>query len=78
MHWLGKRSLVDFSATVAAIATRVPGLVALDVGDDMGGSGGRWGVRGPGRGGRTFFFKLEYLLYASAAGAHSLQSGAGL
>jgi hypothetical protein len=37
MHWLVKRSLLDFSATVAAIATRVPGLVALDVGYDMGG-----------------------------------------
>jgi hypothetical protein len=37
MHWLVKRSLLDFSATVAAIATCVPGLVALDVGYDMGG-----------------------------------------
>jgi hypothetical protein len=56
MHWLGKRSLVDFSATVGAIATRVPGLVALDVGDDMGGSGGRWGVRGAGERGQNVFF----------------------
>jgi hypothetical protein len=43
MHWLGKRSLLDFSATVGAIATCLQGLVALDVGYDMGGSGGRWG-----------------------------------
>jgi hypothetical protein len=44
MHWLGKRSLVDFSATVGAIATRVPGLVALDVGHVMGGSVGGEGA----------------------------------
>jgi hypothetical protein len=60
MHWLGKRSLLDFSATVGAIATCLPGLVALDVGYVMGGSGGRWGVRGAGeRGQNVFFFQTR-------------------
>jgi hypothetical protein len=39
MHWLGKRSLLDFLATVGVIATCLPGLVAFDVGYVMGGSG---------------------------------------
>jgi hypothetical protein len=36
------------------------------------------GVKGAGERGQNFFFKLDYLLYASAADTHISQSGAGL
>jgi hypothetical protein len=59
MHWLGKRSLLDFSATVGAIATCVPGLVALDVAYVMGGSRGGWGVRGAWERGQNEIFQTQ-------------------
>jgi hypothetical protein len=60
MHWLGNRSLLDSSATVGAIATCLPGLVALDVGNVMGGSEGRWGGEGGrGEGTESVFFQTR-------------------